>query len=446
MSFYNYKSNFFQFDGIIKMVNIMNKEVEYLKKTFEGNSDFNVREIPVNKKDNVYIVFFESLCEAKSIYDFVIKNIVNCVNIKSRIENLKSVISGPKIVELTNNQDKFYYLENGFCLVFFKKEIYAVEAKASIDRGITMSETEPNMYGPKDSFCENYQKNLGIVKRRIKNKDFKVDSVEHGIYTKTKISILYLDSKINKDTLKKIKDNINKCKDFEVTDSYDLSKRLRLNKIFPTILKTEKPAVAAKYILKGYVVVLIDNTPFALILDAKFKDFINPSTTDKFIKILRYICFFLTIFTPAIYIALINFNQETIPTSLLINFSEQRSGVPFPAIIEAFIMLLICEILRETDIRFPNNYGSSASILGALVLGDAAVSAGIVSPIMIIIIAVTFITNLIFTEIKLVWGIRIMRISFLLIAGFLGLYGISIAFITCLSIMANVKLNEGTYI
>jgi spore germination protein KA len=181
-------------------------------------------------------------------------------------------------------------------------------------------------------------------------------------------------------------------------------------------------------------------------MDAKFQDFINPSSTDKFIKILRYICFFLTVFTPAIYIALINFNQETIPMSLLINFSEQRSGVPFPTIIEAFIMLFICEILRETDIRFPSNYGSSASILGALILGDAAVSAGIVSPIMIIVIAVTFITNLIFTEIKLVWAIRILRVFFLIISTFLGLFGLGIGFITSLSIMANVKMYEGTYL
>ena len=146
------------------------------------------------------------------------------------------------------------------------------------------------------------------------------------------------------------------------------------------------------------------------------------------------------------YIALINFNQEAIPIQLLVNFTEQRDTVPFPAVIEATIMLSICEVLREADIKYPNSYGSAASILGALVLGEAAVSAGLVSAIMIIIVAITFITNLIFTEIKLVWAIRILRFSFLLIASLFGLYGISIAIIICVTCLANVRMYGGEYI
>jgi len=211
-------------------------------------------------------------------------------------------------------------------------------------------------------------------------------------------------------------------------------------------MKTEKPANAARYILKGYIVVSIDNTPFALILNSRLADFINPFTTDKFVSVLRYLCLFLTVLTPAIYIALINFDQEAIPTSLLISFSEQRSGVPFPAMVEAVIMLVICEILRESDIRFPSNYGSSASILGALILGEAAVNAGFVSPIMIITVAIAFITSLIFNEVKLVGAIRLLRLSFVIISAFLGLYGLSIALVVCISLISNVKLNEGNYL
>ena len=109
-------------------------------------------------------------------------------------------------------------------------------------------------------------------------------------------------------------------------------------------------------------------------------------------------------------------------------------------------MLYICEILRECDIRFPSNYGSSASILGALILGDAAVNAGIVSPIMIITVAISFITSLIFNEVKLVGAIRLMRFSFLIISAIFGLYGLSIALIVCLSVISNVNLSEGNYL
>ena len=333
-------------------------------------------------------------------------------------------------------------MENGFVVIFYRDEILAVEVKAELDRGITVSQTEPSMYGPKDSFCENIQKNLGVLKRRIKTKDLKVESVDRGVYTKDRINLIYIDSLVDKKKVLNIKEKLNSHRYKEVLDSFDLSSELDQNIVFPTIFKTEKPGLASKYLLKGYVVIMIDNTPFVLIMDAKFKDFVNPFTSDKFVKVLRYICLFLTILTPAIYIALINFNPETIPIKLLINFAEQRASVPFPAVVEALIMLLVCEILREADIRFPNSYGSAASILGALVLGEAAVSAGIVSAIMIIIIAITFITNLIFTEIKLVWSIRILRIAFLLISSFLGLYGLSIAFIAVINILAN----EGEYL
>lgn len=423
----------------------MNIDIEFLKQTFKNNDDFIVREIKL-KKNKIYIAFFESLTDTQSIYNYVIKHIYNTFDSKNKIKSVQSIIGGPKITKIETSGDLFNLLENGFCLIFYKDEKYAIEVKADIDRGITISQSEPNMFGPKDSFCENYQKNLGVIKRRIKNQNLKVESITRGVYTKTKISLIYLEDKVDKNALKKIKNRLNENADKEVLDSYDLSKELELNKIFPTIMKTEKPALASNYILQGKVIVLIDNTPFVLIIDVKLNDFINPSTTDKFVKVLRFICLFMTILTPALYIALINFNQESIPPSLLINFSQQRSGVPFPAIVEAVIMLFICEILRETDLRFPNSYGSSASILGALILGDAAVQAGIVSPIMIIIVAISFITSLIFTDIKLVSSIRIMRAAFLLIASILGLYGLSVAFIIAIFIIANVKMYGGEYL
>lgn len=428
------------------LVITMNINAKYLTKSLDGNPDFILRELESGTKDKIYIAYYESLVDSTNIYDFIIRNIYSRINLKKKIKSLEPIIASPKLSRLSSSEEMFYYLENGFTVVLYKDEMFAIETKASLDRGVTISQTEPNMYGPKDSFCENYQKNLGLIKRRIKNKNLKVNAVDRGVYTKTKVGLIYIDDKVDKDALKKTEELLDGLNKKEVVDSFDLMKQLKQENLFPTILKTEKPAIVARYLLKGYIVVLIDNTPFALILNAKFGHFVNPFTTDKFVHFLRYACLFLTVLTPAIYIALINFDQEAIPTSLLISFSEQRSGVPFPAIVEAFIMLFICEILRETDIRFPSNYGSSASILGALILGEAAVSAGFVSPIMIIVVAVSFITSLIFTEVKLVNALRAMRFMFLLVASFLGLYGLSMAIIGVLAHMANVKLNEGSYL
>lgn len=424
----------------------MNKPVEYLKASLKEDSDFVVREINSGKKDKIYIAYFESLVDSTSIYHFIIQNIYSYLNINKKIKALEPLLGGPKLTTLNEDEEMFYYLDNGFAVILYKNEKYAIEVKASLDRGISSSQVEMNMYGAKDSFCENYQKNLGVLKRRLKNKKLKVESVDHGEYTKNKIAILYLEDKVDKEALAKVKKELNIQSEREVIESYDVVKELNLNSIFPTILKTEKPSLAARYILKGYIVVTLDNSPFALILNANLDDFVNPFVTSTFVKILRYVCLLLTILTPAIYIALVNFNQETIPTSLLVSFTSQTQGVPFPAIIEAAIMLFICEILRECDIRFPTTYGSSASILGALILGDSAVSAGIVSPIMIITVAISFITSLIFNEVKLVSAIRILRYSFLLMAACMGLYGFTLGLIACISIVANVKLDEGNYL
>ena len=418
----------------------MNNSITYFKNIYADDDDFIIREIP-NQKTVIYLLFFESLVNSKNVYDYIIKYIYY----NNKNNNLQKLLCGPNQKKLKSIEEVSYYIENGYTAIICNDDIYVIETKANIDRGITQSTTEPNMYGPKDSLCENYQKNLGVIKRRIKSRNLKVKSVTLGNYSKTKVSLIYMSNIINKKVLKHYKDIISKVKE-DIIDNNNILKYVEKDKLFPTVLRTERPSCVSKYLLKGYLVILIDNTPFCLILDAKLKDFINPEINDPFVKVLRIISFILTILTPAIYISLICYNQESIPTSLLINFMYQRFGVPFPAIIEALIMLFVCEILREADIRFPNNYGSAASILGALILGDAAVQAGIVSPIMIIIIAITFITNLLFTQIKFISAIRILRIAFLLSAAFFGLYGVALLIIISIGYMTNIEIGEDAYL
>ena len=261
----------------------------------------------------------------------------------------------------------------------------------------------------------------------------KSESLFLGRKTNTSVNILYFDDIAEIDLVTHVKETLQKIDVDGILDSGTLADYLELeNKThFPTVIKTERPDTVASSLLEGKIAILVDTSPFVLVVPSFFSDFINPVSDNynkennvNFIKIIRLISFFLTITAPAIYIALINYNPETIPTSLLINFATQRDNVPFPAIIEAFLMLFIYEILRESDIRFPNSYGSAISILGALILGEAAVSAGFVSPIMIIVVAFTFITSLIFTEQEIVDAARYFRVIFLISSAVYGLYGI----------------------
>ena len=422
------------------MVNSMKNEiVKRIENDFKNTVDLVIKPIKVSFWQTIYVIYLESVTGSDKVNDYILKNIsfLNAVA-KKKLKDLPSLIPAPNTKILKNADEIEFYITNGFTIVIRGSLIIALETRADIARGIPEPTTEQSVFGPKDAFTENIQINLGLLKRRLKSKDLKAKSVILGRKSKTMVEILYFEDICEEDLVKHIEEELNKIDVDGILDSGNVMEYLsnENNTHFPTIIKSERPDTAAKALLEGKVVLFVDTSPFALILPGFFADFLNPisdnykkSNNINFLKILRFCCFFLTILVPAIYIALINYNPETIPTSLLINFSTQRDNVPFPAIVEAIMMLFIYEILRESDVRFPNSYGSAISILGALILGEAAVNAGFVSPIMIIVIAFTFITSLIFTEQEIVNAARHWRIIFLLAAALYGLYGIALAFI-----------------
>ena len=352
---------------------------------------------------------------------------------------IKNNISNIKIKEINNYQDICKYLNNGFVILLIEDDYsLALEVKKNLTRSIEKPMTETTIRGAMDSFTENIETNIGLIKRRLKTNKLWNEDMELGKYTKNKISILTIKGL----TDSKIKDNIiNKLNSLEidgVTDAGTL-KHLIENEtktIFPTSITTERPDKVVSSLLRGKTVIIIDNCPFVLIMpidindfflsqDDKDSNYINNSLT----RILRYLAFSITVLTPGIYIALTTFNQEMIPLELLTSFASQRSTVPFPAFFEALLMFVSFEILRESDYRIPNVSNSALSIVGALILGEAAVNAGIVSPIMIIIVAITAISALVIVEPELSNAIKWYRILFMLGGTTIGIFGIFIVFI-----------------
>jgi len=416
-----------------------NKIIQRITKEFKDNTDLVIKDIKISHLKTIYIVYLESVTGSDKVNDYILKNLTFLNGLRhKKLADLASLIPAPHTVFLNSPDEIEFYLTNGFTIVILNSDILALETKADITRGIPEAMTEQSVFGPKDAFTENIQINLGLVKRRIKSHTLKAKNIFLGRKTTTMLNLLYFDDICEPETVNFVEDELRKIDVDGILDSGVIAEYLELeNKThFPTVLKTERPDTVAKSLMEGKVAILVDTSPFALVVPSFFADYLNPcednykkSSNINFLKIIRFVCFFLTMMIPAIYIALINYNPETIPTSLLINFASQRDNVPFPAIIEALMMLFIYEILRESDIRFPNSYGSAISILGALILGEAAVSAGFVSPIMIIVIAFTFITSLMFTEQELVNAARHFRMIFLLAAAIYGLYGIVLAFL-----------------
>lgn len=432
----------------------MNKIVSQIKKDFNQISDLKVKSYKGNLFSNIYVIYLQSICSSNKINDYVLKNLSLLTSFNKNLDNLENALAGPNTVLNITQKDIEFYLTNGFTLVIFKNKIYAIETKGELSRNIDTANIEQTIKGPQDGFTENIEANIGQIKRRIKSSNLKNIDLYIGRSTKTKISINYMDNIADLKNLNYILTKLEKIDVDGILDSSIIAHYIdgENKSMFPTIKQTERPDIVVKALLDGKIIIVVDTSPFILILPAYFIDFVNPisdnytkSINVKFLKFLRLVCFGLSMLTPAIYLSLINYNQETIPTTLLINFATQRINLPFPTIFEALIMLLICEILRESDIRFPSSFGSSISVLGALILGEAAVSAGIVSPIMIIIISLTFISSLLFTELEISNALRNYRFLFLLFAAVLGLYGVFLCTIIFLTNILSIKTINKPY-
>ncbi len=398
--------------------------VDKIKKEFNNSSDLIIKKIK-----SVDVVFLESANSGDKVNDYVLKVLM----LKDFKRNLNDLIAGPN-TKVVDSYDKCeFFLVNGFTLIIHKESIYAVETRAVLFRAVSTPQTQQSILGPKDAFTENIQMNVGLVKRRVKSSKLCNDDFFIGRKTLTKVSVLYLNDICDLKLVESVKKKLKSIDLDGILDSGNIAQVIAFeNKTpLPTVMEVERPDRVANDLLDGKIAIAVDNSPFMIVLPTFFFDFINPQVDDynknlnvNVIKIIRFFCLLITIMAPAIYIALINYNQETIPFSLLVSFSQQRSIVPFPAAIECFLMLFLSEILRESDIRFPSTFGSSVSILGALILGNASVSAGIVSPIMIIVVAVSFISSLIFTDMELINSLRLFRFLFLFVAAISGLFGV----------------------
>ena len=410
------------------MVMYMNKIVTRIQKEFSKTPDLIIKEINLNILNTIYVIYLETVSGSNKVNDYILKNLIASQN-KINKHNLKSFLAGPNTKEIKNADEIEYFLTNGFTIIILKDLIYGVETRADINRSVSPADVETSINGPKDSFTENYQINLGLIKRRLKSHNLKIENRVVGRKTSTQVGLLYFDDIVDFTSVQEVLKKIEAIDIDGIVDSSSLGFLIsgEANHVYPTFLQTERPDMVATALLEGKMAIVIDTTPYVLIIPAFFIDFINPNIDNysksknvNFIKILRLFAYFLSMIAPALYISIMNYNQETIPTSLLIDFAIQRNGVPFPTIVETLLMLGVCEILRESDLRFPSNYGSAISILGAIVLGEASVSAGIASPITIIVIAITFISSLTFSNVEINNSLRFFRFIFIILSGFFG--------------------------
>lgn len=438
----------------------MNKNI--IKKLYNIKKDMPdliIKKIKVSLFNYVYIISNESVSSTDRINNFILKYFSNKSIISNKfINNLKKEIEEDvpsinfKIVKDENNLLNLLF--SGFTIIIYKNKIVAYETRADLDRGITDSTSEPVVRGPKDSFTENYNKNIGLIRKRIKSENLCLEELTIGKQSNTKVGILYMKNICEEELVTSVKSKLNTINIDGILDVNYLKTFIDNDNVtlFPTLLYTEKPDDASRYLLDGRIIITSENSPSIIVVPSFFIDFFHNSEDyyhkaffSTFMRIIRLFAFILAITTPALFIAIISYDPEVLPISLLINFSIQRSNVPFPVIIEAFILLFTFELLYEGDSRTPTSRGTSLSILGALVLGDAAVSAGLISPIMVIVVAISSISSLVFVYYDMQGSIRFWRYLLMGLSALFGIIGFIMGVLLLVINLCSIKTFDKPY-
>lgn len=315
-------------------------------------------------------------------------------------------------------------------------------------RSVEEPSSQTVVRGPKDGFTEDLSTNLALIRRRIRSPEVRVETRLIGRYTQTKVSVVYIEGLAKPKVLDELRKRLDAIDIDGILESGYIEELIQDKTLspFPTIHNTERPDAVSAHLLEGHVAVLTDGTPFTLILPVTFfkfflssEDYYHRYDIVSFVRIIRFISFFVSLLLPSLYVAITTFQQEMLPTTMLISLAAQREGTPLPALLEAFLMELTFEVIREAGIRMPRVIGPAISIVGALVLGQAAVQAGLVSGAMVIIVSFTAIASFVIPSIAMSAAIRLIRFGLMLLAGSFGLFGILAGLVPLLVHMAALE-------
>ncbi len=320
-----------------------------------------------------------------------------------------------------------------------------VSTKGWEKRGVSEPQTESVIRGPREGFTENLRTNTALLRRKIKSPQLRLDHVIVGRKTLTDVCIIYLNNVADPKVVQEVKRRLDGLQVDSVLDAGYIEQYMEDApfSMFATVGYTEKPDVAAAKVLEGRVAIVTDGTPFVLTAPMLFiesfqtaEDYYVRPFFASFARILRYLAFIITLFAPAIYIALTTYHQEMIPTTLLLTVARAREGTPFPAFLEALIMIFSFEILREAGLRLPRPVGQAISIVGALIMGDAAVSAGLVGTPLVIAVALTAVTGFVVPMQSDVSSL--LRLGSMVLAAVLGGYGIAMGLLATMLHLASL--------
>ncbi|MCD2347659.1 spore germination protein [Clostridium guangxiense] len=429
----------------IKLSLDLTSNIETIKEIMGFASDIVVREFTIITENQIIkaaVILIKGLAERELINEQVIGSLMSNGRF-SRVKDNAELFQGiegygiPNICvsEESDVNNIVNELISGNTIFLLDKidKTLIIGSSGWKDRAISEPTSENSVRGAKDSFTENIENNTALIRRRIKSSDLRMEAFKIGAKTKTKVLVVYLEGIAKKEIINEVKSRLERIKIDGILESGYVEELIEDTPLspFPQIEHSERPDKVSAALLEGRVAILVDTTPYVLIVPTIFFQFIQSTddyyerfpigTLTRFVRISAY---FISVILPATYIALTSFHQEMIPTTLALSIAASREGVPFPSIGEAFMMEATFEILREAGLRLPRQAGQAVSIVGGLVIGQAAVQAGIVSQAMVIVVALTGISSFAIPAFNASISGRLLRFPLMILAAVLGLPGI----------------------
>ncbi|MCT4607121.1 MAG: spore germination protein [Marinisporobacter sp.] len=438
------------------------KNLNEIKEVLNFCDDVIYREFNVgkNQKMKFAAIYAEGLVNTNLLNDFVLKNLmalspddqVDFHVLKQKIYEVikKGAIAVSDIKEIDDINAAIDTILSGDTVLILDKwdKFLSIASKGWPMRGVSEPTTETVIRGARDGFTETLRVNTALVRRRVRDPKFKIKQMQLGQRSKTDIAILYIEEIVNKDILKKVKERLDQINIDAILESGYVEQLIEdeWRSPFPQMQNTQRPDVVAAALYEGRVGIIIDNTPFALLVPATVvtllqspEDYSERFFISSALRILRFISIMIALLLPSLYIAITSYHPGMLPTDLVLYVAGSRLNVPFPAFIEAFIMEASLELLREAGVRLPGPIGGTIGIVGGLVLGQAAVEAGIVSPLMVIVVAITALGANATPNYSIAVALRLLRFMLMMLAAVLGLYGIILGSIIILTHLCNLK-------
>jgi spore germination protein KA len=422
----------------------LNTNIDQLYRLLGESSDVVIKELLIEDDTHVSLIYIDGLVDTQVLHNSILYSLqehnrygqLGNLDPKQKLEMIKRKILIAGDLSYIDDYSQFvHHLLSGNIMLLLDGTSTALRIGLPgwEDRSVGEPSSQTVVRGPMEGFTENLRTNTALVRRKIKDSHLWLETVQIGKVTQTSVSIMYLSHIANKDLVKEVKRRLSKINTDSILESGYIEEFIQESVFtpFPTVYNSDRPDTIAAGILEGKVAILVDGTPFVLLVPTFFvaffqsaEDYYQRADIATLLRIVRFISFFITLLAPSLYVAITTYHQEMIPTNLVISLAAQRENVPFPAFVEALFMELTYEILREAGVRIPKNIGQAISIVGTLVIGQAAVAAGFVSSAMVIIVSLTAISSFVIPETGMSIAARMIRFALIFLAGFIGLYGI----------------------